>query len=254
MEDITNFIQVFEKALAEKTERFLCTRDEFVRTIMQHLLRTDYRQVNMLFSSLDPDRTNTLDYRDFIAALRVFRNPRETVRDKLAAIFSIYVGDNVSQDGSIAVSRPVAKQILYTCCATISDQETLDDAISAKVGKQMRAKTALHETQNYASRESFLGLSYVDASGVAAALGGTGSSSMSGRAGLGIRVTLEELWNALDTHPEVEQIFEEQLCARLEAAGFEGRPAKPFIPVEKIDLTKEDPSAARLRTLMNSTI
>ena len=84
------------------------------------------------------------------------------------------------------------KQILYTCTATLIEQERLDDCISAKVGKQMKTETLLHQRQQYGSRESFMGLAYVDCSGVGACLSG-GQRSMAGRAEFGIKLSLQEM-------------------------------------------------------------
>ena len=175
LEDITNLMETFERVLATNDDPLICSRDAFVRVIMQLYLKTDHKAVNQLYSSFDPDRTDMLDYRDFVAALRIFRNPTETARSKLEALFRLYC-----PEGENTVSKPVLKQILYTCCASLVEKEVLDECISAKVGKQMRAETALHQRQQYVSRESFLGLAYVDCSGVAACLGG---ATVNGREG-----------------------------------------------------------------------
>jgi Ca2+-binding EF-hand superfamily protein len=153
LEDISNLSETFERVLATNDDPLICDRNTFVRVIMQLYLKTDHKAVNQLYSSFDPDRTDMLDYRDFIAALRVFRNPTETARAKLEAIFRIYC-----HEGEATLPKPVVKQILYTCCASLVEKEHLDDCISAKVGKQMRAQTALHQRQQYVSRESFFGV------------------------------------------------------------------------------------------------
>ena len=249
LEDITNLAETFERVLATNDDPLICGRNTFVRVIMQLYLKTDHKAVNHLYSSFDPDRTDMLDYRDFIAALRVFPNPTETARVKLEAIFRIYC-----PEGETAVPKGVIKQILYTCCASLAEKEHLDDCIAAKVGKQMRAETAIHQRQQYVSRESFLGLAYVDCSGVAACLGG-GQRSMAGRASFGIQIGLTELMEALATHEEVEAEFFAQLCDRLEAAGFEGKPKLPRPPSPKrIDLTPVNVPGERLKELVSSPI
>ena len=249
LEDISNLSETFERVLATNDDPLICDRNTFVRVIMQLYLKTDHKAVNQLYSSFDPDRTDMLDYRDFIAALRVFRNPTETARAKLEAIFRIYC-----HEGEATLPKPVVKQILYTCCASLVEKEHLDDCISAKVGKQMRAQTALHQRQQYVSRESFLGLAYVDCSGVAACLGG-GQRSMAGKASCGIQVGLPQLMEALSAHAEVEDGFFLQLCDRLDAAGFEGKPQLPRPPSPKrIDLTPVNVPGERLKELVSSPI
>jgi len=249
LEDISNLSETFERVLATNDDPLICDRNTFVRVIMQLYLKTDHKAVNQLYSSFDPDRTDMLDYRDFIAALRVFRNPTETARAKLEAIFRIYC-----HEGEATLPKPVVTQILYKCCASLVEKEHLDDCISAKVGKQMRAQTALHQRQQYVSRESFLGLAYVDCSGVAACLGG-GQRSMAGKASFGIQVGLPQLMEALSAHAEVEDGFFLQLCDRLDAAGFEGKPQLPRPPSPKrIDLTPVNVPGERLKELVSSPI
>merc|ERR1711871_336609 len=242
-------MELFDRGLEECDDPLVSTRDDFVRLIMQNYLKTEHKFINQLYSSFDPDRTDMLDYRDFVAALRIFRNPTETVRTKLEALFRLYC-----HEGEHTVSKPVLKQILYTCCASLAEKELLDECISAKVGKQMRAETALHQRQQYVSRESFLGLAYVDCSGVAACLGG-GQRSMAGKATFGIRLGLDEFMDAVESNSDVESAFYTQLCDRLEAAGFEGRPQLPRPPSPKrIDLTPKNVPAERLKELMTSPI
>lgn len=249
LEDITNLAHTFEKVLAQSDDPLICNRDTFVRVIMQMYLKTDYKSVNQLYSSFDPDRTDMLDYRDFVAALRVFRNPTETARAKLRALFELYC-----LDGELTLPKSVVKQIIYTCTASLKEKEVLDDSISAKVGKQMRADTALHQRQQYVSRESFLGLAYTDCSGVGTCLGG-GQRSLAGRASFAIQISIEDLMEALDAHPEVEEDFFRQLCCRLEQAGFEGKPSRPRPPSPpKIDITPVNVKAERLKELMTSPI
>ena len=97
------------------------------------------------------------------------------------------------------------KQILYTCTATLIEQERLDDCISAKVGKQMKTETLLHQRQQYGSRESFMGLAYVDCSGVGACLSG-GQRSMAGRAEFGIKLSLQEMVSKIQKAKEKRAI------------------------------------------------
>ena len=56
----------------------------------------------------------------------------------------------------------------------------------------MKTETLLHQRQQYGSRESFMGLAYVDCSGVGACLSG-GQRSMAGRAEFGIKLSLQEM-------------------------------------------------------------
>ena len=56
----------------------------------------------------------------------------------------------------------------------------------------MKTETLLHQRQQYGSRESFMGLAYVDCSGVGACLSG-GQRSMAGRPEFGIKKSLQEM-------------------------------------------------------------
>jgi Ca2+-binding EF-hand superfamily protein len=247
LEDISHLSETFEKVLAHNDDPLICNRDTFVRVVMQMYLKTDHKSINQLFSSLDPDRTDRLDYRDFVAALRIFRAPTESAPKKIEALWNIYC-----IDGDPMLSKAEVKQILYTCTATLSEQELLDDAVRAKVGKQMRAETQLHQRQQYKQRESFMGLAYVDCSGVGACLSG-GQRSMAGKAEFGIKLSLNDMMDALEKIPEVEEEFYNQLAARIINGGFDGVPGKRRPPPpEKIDTTIPNPSAVRLNQLMTS--
>ena len=247
LEDINHLFETFEKVLAHNDDPLICDRDTFVRVVMQMYLKTDHKSTNQLFSSLDPDRTDRLDFRDFVAALRIFRNPSESAPQKLESLWNIYC-----MDSDCTLTKQEIKQILYTCTATLKEKELLDEAISAKVGKQQRAETSLHQRQQYTQRESFMGLAYVDCSGVGACLGG-GQRSMAGKATFDIKLTFQSMMEALDSHSEVEKKFHDQLASRLDSGGFEGSPAKRRPPPpDKIDITIPNPSAVRLNQLMSS--
>ena len=69
---------------------------------MQMYLKTDHKSINQLFSSLDPDRTDRLDYRDFVAALRIFRIPTESVPAKIEALWEIYCSGAGSDDALLS--------------------------------------------------------------------------------------------------------------------------------------------------------
>ena len=263
LEDITHLTETFEKVLIQNDDPLICNRDTFVRVIMQMYIKTDHKSINQLYSSLDPDRTDRLDYRDFIGALRIFRVPTESVLTKLKVLWNIYcrVGADDHQDTEVhngeefkdhKLSKNEIKQILFTCTAALSEKELLDDSISAKVGKQERAETKLHERQQYVSRESFLGLAYVECSGIGACLGG-GQRSMAGKTSYGIRLSFNDLLNALNEHRDVEEQFYNQLKLRLKEGGFDGTPSqrKPPPPTP-IDTSVPNPSAERLKDLMQS--
>ena len=83
----------------------VCNRDTFVRVIMQMYLKTDHKSINQLFSSLDPDRTDRLDYRDFVAALRIFRIPTESVPAKIEALWEIYCSGAGSDDALLSKGK-----------------------------------------------------------------------------------------------------------------------------------------------------
>jgi Ca2+-binding EF-hand superfamily protein len=253
LEDITNLCETFEKVLLHNDDPLICDRDTFVRVIMQMYIKTDHKSINQLYSSLDPDRTDRLDYRDFIACLRIFRVPTESDVSKLKALWNIYGRINgLTNNNECKLSKNEIKQILFTCTATLTEKELLDDAISAKVGKQLRAETKLHQRQQYVNRESFLGLAYVECSGIGACLGG-GQRSMSGKTSFGIKLSFDELLNALNERLDVETQFYNQLILRLKEGGFEGEPAKRRKPPpEKIDTSIPNPSAERLKVLMSS--
>jgi hypothetical protein len=60
---------------------------------------------------------------------------------------------------------------------------------------------------------------------------------------------------ALSAHAEVEDGFFSQLCDRLDAAGFEGKPQLPRPPSPKrIDLTPVNVPGERLKELVSSPI
>ena len=53
------------------------------------------------------------------------------------------------------------------------------------------------------------------------------------------KLTLDELLTALNEYTEVTELFERLLVERLQHAGFEGRPAEPRSPVQRVELPEE---------------
>jgi hypothetical protein len=76
---------------------------------------------------------------------------------------------------------------------------------------------------------------------------------MAGKAEFGIKLSLNDMMDALEKIPEVEEEFYNQLAARIINGGFDGVPGKRRPPPpEKIDTTIPNPSAVRLNQLMTS--
>jgi len=236
-DDIDAMMKMFEEELKLNTDPHICDRDTFVRLLQQKYAAATFKHLNRLFSAMDIDRTNQVDFRDFVAALRIFRRPTERTEDKLENLFKLY---DMEKTG--ALPKPEIKQILYTCAVTENEKKSLDKSIDSTLeGESVRNRGNL--------RPSFLGLAYVGVSGAASALGGMASfGNTSGNRTM--HVTLEKFLKALKDDSAVIRAFEAQLVQRLEDAKFEGRPfnyTKPPPPKEEIDIND---STARFNELM----
>ena len=236
-DDIDAMMQMFEEELKLNTDPHICDRDTFVRLLQHKYAAASFKHLNRLFSAMDIDRTNQVDFRDFVAALRIFRRPTERTEDKLANLFKLYDIENTG-----GLPKPEIKQILYTCAVTEDEKVSLDKSIDTTLaGQSVRDRADV--------RPSFLGLAYVGVSGAASALGGMASfGSNSGNRTM--HVKLDKFLTNLKEDPNVMKAFEAQLVKRLEHAKFEGRPinyTKPPPPKEEIDISD---STARFNELM----
>ncbi len=235
-DDIDELLGSFEKALRLNTDPHVCDRDLFVQTLQQKYASASFKHLNRLFSAMDIDRTNQVDYRDFVAALRIFRRPTERTEDKLANLFRLYDIENTG-----ALPKPEIKQILYTCAVSEEEKKELDVVIdSTLAGQSVRVRSQI--------RPSFLSLAYVGVSGCASALGGMASFGSSSSKGMHIK--LETFLEALKEDQPVFLAFEQQLVRRLEGAKFEGRPFNYTKPPEKEEKVDINDSVARFNQVM----
>ena len=229
MDDLLDLSAHFKKELQGLERPLLCDRDTFVRIMLQQYVTADFKHVNRLYSALDVDRTDAVDFRDFIAVMRVLRAPTESVIKKISKLFSLY-----DVEAKALLPKPVVKQILYTCAVSREQYQELDNLL-----KPHRARVLREDgSSTFVERGSFLGLSYITASGTAAAMGDPGYS-LSTSTAASEQVTLAQLLDALDAMPEVLECFKRFLIGRLQHAGFEGRPEEPRSPVKRIDLPEE---------------
>lgn len=236
-EDIDELLDTFKQALRLHTDPHICDRDLFVKILTQKYAAASFKHLNRLFSAMDIDRTNQVDYRDFVAALRIFRRPTERTEDKLANLFKLYDVENTGD-----LPKPEIKQILYTCAVSEDEKKELDEVIDSTLsGQSVRSRKDV--------RPSFLGLAYVGVSGCASALGGMASFGSSSGA-RSAHVNLDKFLEALKEDDGVFETFQDQLVRRLEGAKFEGRPFNYTVPPVKEEEPDIHPSVGRFNDLM----
>ena len=130
-DDIDAMMQMFEEELKLNTDPHICDRDTFVRLLQHKYAAASFKHLNRLFSAMDIDRTNQVDFRDFVAALRIFRRTTERTEDKLANLFKLYDIENTG-----GLPKPEIKQILYTCAVTEDEKVSLDKSIDTTLAGQ----------------------------------------------------------------------------------------------------------------------
>ena len=83
VEDLFDLRENLRKTASENPQPWMLSREQFVRIILNQYDKATIKQVNRVYSGFDVERTDMVDLRLIVGALRIFRKPQVFFRSNL---------------------------------------------------------------------------------------------------------------------------------------------------------------------------